>query len=139
MVTTLGETPVAWAAVGASCLLTRSGGRAAPIVTLAVAAALRRGLADLIDRPRPPERLWRTEWSGPSFPSRHTTLGTLGAGLVAVNLLRRPGIVAVPVAAAVGISRIVLGVHWPTDVLAGWAFAAAALALSGGRRRNGRR
>ncbi|GAA3567403.1 hypothetical protein GCM10022222_59210 [Amycolatopsis ultiminotia] len=95
VVTALGETPVVWALVGTSCLVraVRSGGRAhwaGPLSTLAAATALRRGTAELIARPRPPERLWRAPWSGPSFPSRHTALGTLGVALAAADLLSRP-------------------------------------------------
>jgi undecaprenyl-diphosphatase len=137
-VTMLGETPVVWAAVAASACLAgaRTGSQravVAPLCALAAAAGLRRALAELIDRPRPPQRLWRTAWTGPSFPSRHTTLATIGAGLAAEALTdnrRRSALGTGVVAGAVGVSRLVLGVHWPTDVLAGWVFAAAVLSIS---------
>jgi membrane-associated phospholipid phosphatase len=139
--TLLGETPVVWTAVGASALLAgarsgRWGPLLRPICTLAAAAAARRALAEVIDRRRPPARLWRAHWSGPSFPSRHTTLGTVGAGLVAGAVAPGPGTRAVACSAAVlvGLSRLVLGVHWPSDVVAGWVFGAATLEIAAPRR-----
>lgn len=104
----------------------------APVGTLATTAALRRVIAELLGRPRPPRQYWRADWSGPSFPSRHTTLATLGAGLVAdtmahCRLLRGPVFL---IGGVVGVSRIVLGVHWPSDVLAGWTFGWLMLVLS---------
>jgi len=84
-------------------------------------------------RPRPDLVPHGTEVYTQSFPSGHAMLSaivylTLGALLartqadprVKVYLLCSAGMLAF----IVGISRIYLGVHWPTDVLAGWAVGA---------------
>ncbi|MBB5912376.1 undecaprenyl-diphosphatase [Nocardia transvalensis] len=86
----------------------------------------------LVGRRRPPvEHLVTVE--SHSFPSGHTlgstaVVGTVAA-LLALSLRRRAARIAVGAAAvlftlAIGLSRIYLGVHWPTDVLAGWALGA---------------
>ena len=67
-----------------------------------------------------------------SFPSGHaTTAFTLAALCVLGFRLRAWGVVPVAVAALVGISRCVVGVHWPLDVLGGafGGWLAAALGL----------
>ena len=67
-----------------------------------------------------------------SFPSGHTTTAFTAAGLLvlggAPRVLR---MAAVPAAAAVALSRLAVGAHWPTDVLVGaalgWCCARAAI------------
>lgn len=104
-----------------------------PVAWLAVTAGARRLLADRLRRERPDRAGWRDHASGFSCPSRHATLAVAGWGFAATVLPRRWRRRAVPtvagIAASVGVSRVVLGVHWPGDVLAGWAFGAVALTL----------
>jgi undecaprenyl-diphosphatase len=86
-----------------------------------------------IDRPRPDLVGHLVEVHTASFPSGHAMLSavvylTLGGLLSRVERPRRIKIyvlsVAVILTLLIGVSRVYLGVHWPTDVLAGWCAGA---------------
>jgi undecaprenyl-diphosphatase len=111
-------------------LLTRRRGTALLIfVAVAGGQALSSLLKAGIDRPRPELVSHLADVASLSFPSGHAMLSAvtyLTLGSMAARFL--PGrttkiyvlALAVLTTVLVGISRIYLGVHWPSDVLAGW-------------------
>jgi undecaprenyl-diphosphatase len=135
-VTELGTAPVlaAFAIVAAGLLWRRRTSlvvAVAPAIALGAAAVVAAATKAIVGRARPPVGLRLVTESEPSFPSGHATDSTAFfaalALVVAVYVLRRPiaraAVLTVGIAlpALIGASRLVLGVHWPTDVLAGWA------------------
>jgi undecaprenyl-diphosphatase len=121
----------AYAAGAVGWLAVRRQRAHAVLVTMTTfgAAVLVPLLKHVFTRERPPiaDRLTvETSWSYPSGHSLGSTavLGVL-AVVVASRLARRMFRVLTCVAAAllvvtIGVSRVYLGVHWPSDVLAGW-------------------
>ncbi len=103
------------------------------------------------DRPRPELVPHGQVVYTSSFPSGHSMLSavvflTLGALLASgqSNLRMRAYLIGLAafLTALIGMSRVYLGVHWPTDVLAGWtagaAWALLCWALAERLRRHGR-
>ncbi|MFF4443801.1 phosphatase PAP2 family protein [Streptomyces sp. NPDC001502] len=121
------------------------------LVTLA-ASALQQGLKALVGRERPvwPDPVDSAQYA--AYPSGHAMTATVVCGLL-LWLLPRPArgrapvaegqVVRVPVGwvvaawavavvsvLGVGFTRVYLGVHWPSDVLAGWLLGVALVALA---------
>jgi undecaprenyl-diphosphatase len=94
--------------------------------------ALPVAIKPLVERPRP--TLWPSlvQVSGLSFPSGHAVAGAAFFPLLGYILFRwAPGrgrvayLLGLLPALVIGVGRLYLGVHWPTDVLAGWTLGAA--------------
>lgn len=123
-----GEHAAGWLVLGAiGALVDRRRRRdwltATAAVALAHGASI--GVKRVVRRPRPEHPRVRVLVGTPSrlsFPSAHATSTTAAAVLFGA-LLRKPLVAALVPPMAV--SRMVLGVHYPTDVLAGSALGAA--------------
>jgi undecaprenyl-diphosphatase len=102
--------------------------------SIAAGGILNTVLKSIFVRDRPDVVPHLVEVSSASFPSGHAMNSamvylTLAALLVSAERSRRVRIfllaAAILLTLIVGFSRMYLGVHWPTDVLAGWAVGAA--------------
>jgi undecaprenyl-diphosphatase len=107
--------------------------------TVAAAQVLVEGLKSVMERARPDLVPHHDLVYSNSFPSGHSAMTpvvylTLAAILAAGEERRSVRWLLILTAAAltvsVGVSRVYLGVHWPTDVLGGWALGVA-IALAG--------
>jgi membrane-associated phospholipid phosphatase len=120
--------PATW--LGALVLLWRREWRAT-LMLLAITLSGRLLVSlqkDWAHRVRPEDQAHLVQVQSYAFPSGHSANATL-VWLCLALLLPRSGRGralatwgAVWLALAVGASRVVLGVHWPSDVIAGWAF-----------------
>jgi undecaprenyl-diphosphatase len=130
--TVLGEPTVLIAAgLAAAFLLWRAGHRHMPWILIAI-TMIGRGLSELqkywIARPRPDVEPHLVLVRTSSFPSGHATSSMIFYLTMALALTARTRWHRIAAAGAVllsfliGMSRVMLGVHWPSDVIGGWAF-----------------
>ena len=103
-------------------------------ITGAIALALYKGLKRWAKRPRPFAsdvriRAWVAPLDEFSFPSGHT-LHAVAFTLVALAHYPMLAWVLVPFAASVAVSRVVLGLHYPSDVLAATGIGSGLASLS---------
>lgn len=97
------------------------------VAALLLGALIAFAIKLVVARGRPDVFAWLTEPSGSSFPSGHSASIALVLPLIAwvVGERTKPRrvieISAWAIVALVGLSRCYLGVHWPSDVIAGWA------------------
>jgi undecaprenyl-diphosphatase len=112
---------------------------AAALVLSVLATQALVGLAKpLIERPRPEAEAAMVEPSGFSFPSAHSAsavalyvmLALIAASIFDRRLRTAAYLGAGALVALVGLSRIYLGAHYPTDVLAGWLTGAIVVVAS---------
>lgn len=136
-ITALGSTVVltlvTLAAIGFLLVTRKRHAAVAVAVAVLVGLAMVHGLKLGFDRPRPDLVPHGTLVVTQSFPSGHAMLSaivylTLGALLARTQARRRVKAylfaLATVVTLVVGSSRVYLGVHWPTDVIAGWSLGA---------------
>ena len=90
-------------------------------------------LKDLFERPRPdivPHAMYVATASFPSGHSMRSAIVYLTLGVLLARAHDRTSLkayflfLAISLTLVIGVSRVYLGVHWPTDVLAGWTAGA---------------
>jgi membrane-associated phospholipid phosphatase len=106
--------------------------------TIVVGGLIGLALKVVIDRPRPALETPIAHAPGGSFPSGHAMTAAVGSAVIVMVLLPvlRGGwrvvawAVAIVVTLASGICRVALGVHYVSDVLAGWVLGVAVVAAT---------
>ena len=135
----LGWTPVATVLIAttvASLFVLRRRADALVVALSGIPMGLGLLLKDLIGRARPEYFITSFAPNSPSFPSGHSLFAMLFGGLLIVLVNELP--VSTPIRRSfqallallilvMGLSRVYLGVHWPSDVMGGYLFGIMAL------------
>ena len=146
VVTRLGSLPVVLPIALVSGIALAAYRRFTELAVLVAAVALMilgvHEIKDAVDRPRPPADtlLGGVNAEGSSFPSGHAAYSVIYAWLAVTVVARlRPAtthgtlviVVGIALTAVIGLSRVYLGVHYLSDVNAGWGLAVSAFAGCG--------
>lgn len=122
------------AATGYLCFRRLFGLSALVLAAAGGGMALSAGLKSLFDRQRPDLIPHDMSLYTSSFPSQHSMMAAIVYLTLAALLARTQPtrglrvyllLLAVGLSVGIGFSRVYLGVHWPSDVLAGWSAGAA--------------
>ncbi len=127
-ITSLGNAGIFWILLSAVLLCFRKTRRAGVCSALALIGSLLLNnllLKPLVDRVRPYEvieglKLWKVKAAtDASFPSGHTAASIASAVAMCRFLRKRLSIPLIVLALMISFSRLYIGIHYPTDVLAG--------------------
>ncbi len=126
-ITTLGNGGMIWIAATVLLMIPKKTRKVGMISAVALLCSLiinNNIVKNLVQRPRPFRtftdiRILIPTPSEFSFPSGHTSSSFAAASVFYKHLPKKIGIPAIVLAGLIGISRLYVGVHYPTDVLAG--------------------
>lgn len=126
-ITTLGNGGMIWIAATVLLLIpkkTRKVGIMSAVALLGSLIINNHILKNIVQRPRPYTTFTDLKILIPtpsefSFPSGHTSSSFAAAGVFYSHLPKKVGVPAVILAGLIGLSRLYVGVHYPTDVIAG--------------------
>lgn len=102
------------------------------VSTVLVERLLVDAIKDWVGRPRPPLDHLPESLAYPSGHAANSMTAFLAVALIAVPSPYRRAAAAVAIALSllVGSTRVIVGVHWPSDVIGGWALGLLAVGLS---------
>lgn len=137
LLTQVGSAPITLSVSGVAVLslLFKRMPRTAALLTVTVLGErlLVDGLKEWVERPRPPlDPAMIHSFAYPSGHSANSMTAFLATALIASPPALRPvaAWAAIILAVMIGLTRVWLGVHWPSDVIGGWALGLLAVAAA---------